>query len=211
MKEEFDEFLNDSKLHIKTTGRDDRYSNRMTYAYEPTTYTVLKRIAESGLIEKEDVLLDYGCGLGRVPIYMHDSLGCKCIGIEIVPTFFQQTCDNIRQYLKEQSKKAKRKVDDQFLTASCIRAEEYEVPSDVTACFFFNPFDISIMRNVVQRLKASYNLCPRNIKLFIYYPQSEYVAFLSTVPEISFLDEIDCTDLFEPLDERNRVVIYEFI
>lgn len=52
----------DKLLHIKTTGRDDSNSDQYRYPYEPTPYKALERFANSGLIRKEDVVLDYGCG-----------------------------------------------------------------------------------------------------------------------------------------------------
>ena len=42
----------------------------------------------------------------------------------------------------------------------------------------------------------------RTMRLFFYYPQDEYVAFLMGV-------DIDCVDLFAENDDRNRVLIFE--
>ena len=56
------EFLIDAKLHIDTIVRDDQYSDTYRYPYEPTAYAVLERIAESGYITKNDLLIDYGSG-----------------------------------------------------------------------------------------------------------------------------------------------------
>ena len=56
-------------LQIKTTGRDDSYADQYNYPYEPTPYSVLERLANSGLIRKKDVVLDYGCGKGRVDFF----------------------------------------------------------------------------------------------------------------------------------------------
>lgn len=52
----------DKLLQIKTSGRDDSNSDQYRYPYEPTPYSVLERLANSGLIRKKDVVLDYGCG-----------------------------------------------------------------------------------------------------------------------------------------------------
>lgn len=38
---------------------------------EPTPYCVLERLANSGLIRKKDVVLDYGCGKGRVDFFLY--------------------------------------------------------------------------------------------------------------------------------------------
>lgn len=61
-----DENTWDKLLKIKTTGRDDSNSDQYRYPYEPTPYCVLERLANSGLIRKKDVVLDYGCGKGSV-------------------------------------------------------------------------------------------------------------------------------------------------
>lgn len=42
----------------------------------------------------------------------------------------------------------------------------------------------------------------RTMRLFFYYPQDEYVAFLMGV-------DIDRVDLFAENDDRNRVLIFE--
>lgn len=70
MKSDFEDYLTDAKLHIETTGRDESCADPHIYPYEATSYTVLDRQIGSGLIRKNDCLLDYGCGKGRVPIYV---------------------------------------------------------------------------------------------------------------------------------------------
>ncbi len=64
----------DKLLKIKTTGRDDSHSDTYKYPYEPTPYAVLERLANSGLITKKDVLLDYGSGKGRVEFFLSCSI-----------------------------------------------------------------------------------------------------------------------------------------
>lgn len=46
----------DKLLKIKTTGRDDSHSDQYRYPYEPTSYMVLERLANSGLIRKNNTL-----------------------------------------------------------------------------------------------------------------------------------------------------------
>ncbi len=60
----------DKLLHIKTMGRDDSQSDQYRYPYEPTPYSVLQRLANTGLIRKNNMLLDYGCGKGRVDFFL---------------------------------------------------------------------------------------------------------------------------------------------
>ena len=61
----------DNLLHIRTTGRDDSHSDQYRYPYEPTPYSVLERLANSGYIGKKNTVIDYGCGKGRVDFFWH--------------------------------------------------------------------------------------------------------------------------------------------
>ena len=49
----------DKMLKIKTTGRDDSHADAFCYPYEPTPYCVLERLANSGLIQKKQKVLDW--------------------------------------------------------------------------------------------------------------------------------------------------------
>ena len=49
---------------------------------------------------------------------------------------------------------------------------------------------------------------PREILLFFYYPSDEYVGWLMTVDELMFVDEIDCRDLFEGENGRERILVF---
>lgn len=42
----------DKLLHIHTMGRDDSRSDQYRYPYEPTPYSVLERLANTGYIQK---------------------------------------------------------------------------------------------------------------------------------------------------------------
>ena len=71
MNEEKNETRWDRLLAVRTTGRDDTNADQYRYPYEPTPYSVLERLANSGLIRKENTLLDYGCGKERVDFLCH--------------------------------------------------------------------------------------------------------------------------------------------
>lgn len=199
---DFDEFLCDAELHIDTIGRDEKYSNAHAHPYEPTTYSVLERLTESGLIGADDHLIDYGSGKGRVPIYMNHKIGCRVTGVECMEEFCQDALHNLEKY-KDGEADAGTNIG--FV---CARAQDYPVPDDVTSAFFFNPFSVSIMRSVLDRILESYDRNPRYIRMFFYYPSDAYIAYLSCVDEVMFEDEIDCTDLFKENDPRNRVIIF---
>ena len=59
------------------------------------------------------------------------------------------------------------------------------------------------------RIMESYYEHPRQILCFFYYPSDEYISYLMTVEELEFLDEIDCQDLFEGKNHRERILVFQ--
>ena len=59
------------------------------------------------------------------------------------------------------------------------------------------------------RILESYYETPRELKLFFYFPSPEYISYLMTVEELSFYDEIYCSDLFEENLEREKIMVFQ--
>ena len=188
----------DKLLKIRTTGRDDSRSDQYRYPYEPTPYSVLERLANSGYIRKKNVLLDYGCGKGRVELFMAYQTRCHAIGIEYDDRIFETACENKNSGISGER-----------TTFLLENAEHYQIPTEVDRVFFFNPFSIEILRKVIAAVTASCYENPRELLLFFYYPQDEYISYLMTVDELMFVDEIDCRDLFDGENPRERIVIFK--
>ncbi len=198
----FDDFLEDAKLGIETTGRDNSCETPNVLAYEPTTYTVLDRIITQGNITADDHIVDYGSGKGRVCIFLSDRTGCRSTGIELVKKFHEKACANLAAYRKN----AKKEVDIDFIN---VKAQDYDLPDTADVLFFFNPFSHKTFGAVIRKVLESYERVQRHIRIFIYYPQDAFIALLSGISEVMFYDEIDCGDLFSEEDDRNRVMIFE--
>lgn len=190
----------DKLLHIKTTGRDDSRADQYRYPYEPTPYSVLERLANSGYITKKNSLVDYGCGKGRVDFFLSYQTRCKAIGVEYDERIHASAMEN-----KVSAVSGGRT---QFVLGS---AENYEVPEEADRFYFFNPFSVELLQKVMSRIEDSYYANPREMLLFFYYPSDEYVAYLMTKDEVSFFDEVDCRDLFEGDNEREKVLIFEYM
>lgn len=187
----------DKLLRIKTSGRDDSHSDQYCFPYEPTPYCVLERLAFCGYIGKKNTLLDYGCGKGRVDFFLSYQTRCKSIGIEYDERIYSNAIDN-----KKSAASAGRT---NFLLQN---AETYVVPGEADRVYFFNPFSVEILQSVLERVAESYYDNPREILFFFYYPSDEYVSYLMTVDRLTFMDEIDCKDLFEGNDSRERILVF---
>lgn len=187
----------DKKLKIHTTGRDDSHEDEYHYPYEPTPYSVLERLSKSGYINHDNEVIDFGCGKGRVGFFLNHELRCSVIGLEYDEKIYKQAKKNQETFARKQG-----------IKIVCASAEEYEI--ECADCFyFFNPFSVEILRAVMGKIRDSYYQDPREMKLFFYYPNDEYLSYLMTEDLLMFEDEIDCRDLFEGENEREKILIFE--
>ena len=180
----------DKRLRIRTVGREDE-DNPHYSPYEPTPYAVLQRLADSGHIRRRDHLLDYGCGKGRVAFFMASTVGCRATGIDHSRKLIDMAKEN---------RKASRLGDRVML--KCSLAEQYEA-RDENVFFFFNPFSGKVFESVVRRLATR-----GSGKLILYYPSEEYIALLDHTPEVERIDTIDCDDLFNGKNQRERIEVF---
>ena len=194
MKEDKNESRWDKLLNIRTMGRDDTHADQYRYPYEPTPYSVLERLANAGYIRKGNILLDYGCGKGRVDFFLSYQTRCKSIGIEYDERIYEKAAEN-----------KKDAVSSGRVEIELANAEEFAVPETADCMYFFNPFSVEILRKVMARILESYYAEPRRIQLFFYYPSDEYISYLMTVEELMFIDEIVCMDLFPGEDQERRL------
>ena len=187
----------DKLLQIRTCGRDETNADEYHHPYEPTPYKVLGRLAKSGFFGQGDVVLDYGCGKGRVGFFLSYRTKARTVGIEYDEHIYKDALENRKSTI------SRGKPD--FVMS---RAEEYKVPPEVNRCYFFNPFSAEILHKVMARVLASWYENPREVFLFFYYPADEYISYLMAVDELEFYDEIECDDLFQGSDPRERIMIF---
>ena len=187
----------DKLLQIRTGGRDETNADEYHHPYEPTPYCILERLAGSGFFGEKDVILDYGCGKGRVGFFLSYRTKARTVGIEYDARIYADALENRRNTLS--------RVKPEFVLTP---AEAYEVPPEVNRCYFFNPFSVEILHKVMARIIESWYEAPREIFLFFYYPSDEFLAFLMMVEELDFYDEIECDDLFRG-DPRERILIFQ--
>lgn len=187
----------DKLLRIKTSGRDDSSADQYRYPYEPTPYSVLERLAGKGYVGKRDVVLDYGCGKGRVDFFLSYQTKARTVGVEYDERIYRSAVNNGKSAVSASK-------------ASFVHgnAETYAVPTEVNRCYFFNPFSVEILQRVIGRITESYYEAPREILLFFYYPSDEYLLYLLTHDSLQPFGEIDCRDLFDGDDVRERIVIF---
>ena len=174
--------------------KDDKNHSR----YEPTSYTVLERLARSRWISREDVVVDYGCGKGRVGFYLNHVLGCRTIGVEYDEKLCLSARENLRAYTGSRD----------AIEFACANAEAWAVPREASCFYFFNPFSVKILQGVLGRILESWYEFPREMKLFFYYMLDGTRSFMMAQDAFSYAGEVDCGDCFHNADEKERIVIF---
>ena len=185
----------DKALRIQTVGREDETGAKYM-PYEPTPYSVLERMADSGFIRPDDRLLDYGCGKGRVALFLAARIGCRATGVD--------HSDKLVAMAEANRAASACAAPVRFVRASAERHE----PRGENVFFFFNPFSADVLRVVLRRIERAH---AADARLIVYYPSMEYEACLAEAGWLRRVGEIDCRDLFDGDNPRERVLVYDAV
>jgi SAM-dependent methyltransferase len=140
----FEESKNESLYGIKTSSL--KKSNSTDYFhYQGAGYLILFRIFEKIYKQTHNyTFVDIGCGMGR-PCFVAESYGYKNItGIDLDLELINEAKLNLtRRLLKNKSSK----ID--FIH---VNAMEYNYKNEPTVYFLFNPFNESVLKNVLAKI-----------------------------------------------------------
>lgn len=178
------ERMYDRTLHIKTVGLREWGKNVTAYnRYEATPYVALNKLFEHYRFNKDDRLVDFGCGRGRVAFYVHHHFQIPVTGVEAHDKTFEEALKNKETYMK----KMKRNVLINFVYAL---AEQYEIDKEENCFYFFNPFSLKIFKRVIRNILTSVKEHKREIDLILYYPLPEFKEFLKIHTSFKKLNKI---------------------
>ena len=131
--------------------------------YVPTEWRVLRTLFPPGSLGPDDVLLDYGCGRGRVAIWAASQFPLRrVVGIDRDEGLTATARANLERW------RGPRRCTD--VTFTCADAGGFEVPDDVTVVYLFNPFMGDVFRRAVARLGESLVRAPRTLRIVYFYP-----------------------------------------
>ena len=182
----------DERLGVSTEGVDYSVEDSKNYGYDPTPYCVLEALLGLGLIDEDSVVVDYGCGKGRVGFFLASQTGCRVIGIDRSLKLLEVAEDNLERYSG--------RGDVVFV---CSDARNF-IPDGANCLYFFNPFSTSVFRDVLERISESYKRNPREILIIFYYSTIEYRLYLPTEPHLELLKslEFSSVEVNGPADAR---------
>ncbi len=127
--------------------------------YVPLPYRVLHRIFRKLEIRRgsAEVLLDMGCGMGRVLAVASRYPFSRVVGVEISPGL----CAVARMNLSNCQPRARCR-DFEVVNANAL---SYSLPGDVSVVFFYNPFRGETLRRVIENIRQSLVERPRGLRI----------------------------------------------
>lgn len=195
LEQQFEKLLN-----IQTEGFQYGFpKDAMYHRYEPTPYDALEQLFEQYELPSRAQVVDFGCGKGRVPIYIHWKFKIPTVGVEMDQKFFIEAEHNLQNYIQGIKKKFVPVRIEQMI------AERYKIAKSENVFFFFNPFSIHIFRQVIANILSSYEKNPRTMDIVMYYPTSDYLYHLALNTPFEELIEIRLEGYS---NENERLCIY---
>ena len=133
--------------------------------YFPSSYFILREVFCSGSVDYKDrVVVDYGCGLGRALMFF-STLPCKrIVGIELSSSLAAGAVANLTALYRRRGKTTPQW---EVITGD---ARRFAVPDDATVFYFFNPFDASVLRDVIGKIAESARRVPRRCTIVYANP-----------------------------------------
>ena len=112
--------------------------------YEPIMYECLDALFRKLPVSKNDVLIDYGSGKGRVVIEACRYPFQKIIGVEYEKQLVEQSLENIKNFNPTL-------LDHKLEIVHCD-AQQYDIPASTSHIFIWNSFVGSVLENVAKKI-----------------------------------------------------------
>ena len=166
-------------------------SSEQNHHYQGASYYILFSLFHKLPPEiKQNPFIDFGCGKGRA-LFVAEQCGfTNLIGVDIAKELIDDATENLAGYnLKNKSSQIS------FLFQD---ATKYQIPSNASVFYFFNPFGADIMQLVIDNLKQSVK----------QYPRTMYCLYLNPKYK-SVFEKNGFTVLFEEKNKRYlEAVVY---
>ena len=147
----------DRANNVQTSGYDD-------LRYEPTPTSVFDRLMASIQVDFEETsFIDIGSGKAKVLLLAARYPFRKIIGIEKYEDLHRLGEDNLGRASLSGRRCA-------HIETHCIDACDFEFPNEPTLLYFFNPFPLEVLRQVLTNLEASLRRAPRALTVVFYAP-----------------------------------------
>jgi SAM-dependent methyltransferase len=151
-----DGFVAKSELRRTAVGG----SRNLGSSYMPTNTMSFRRFLKVAIGKPTGRFVDYGCGRGRVVLLAALHGFQAATGVEHDPLLAAQAIDNVKAFRQRT----------ELLTTTDIvihmgDAARWTVPDDTTVAYFYNPFALPVIEQVLDAIDQSIARRPRGVSL----------------------------------------------
>lgn len=154
----------DERLGIETAKRvsdDELYAlDSRRVPYEASPWLALRRGLAGCRIGPDDVLIDLGCGKGRVLVLAARYPFRRVVGVELSPELAHVARANLAR--------APRSCGE--VEVVCADVKDYGLPDDVTIIYMYNPFRGEIFSRALAAIVESLERAPRRVTILYRSP-----------------------------------------
>lgn len=141
--------------------------------YKPTNAAALRKLLSRLDLRGERILLDVGCGKGRVMMVAAELGFDVARGVEFSPRLAAVTTGNLNIYMRLRQPQTRFEVE-------CADIRNHRLRDDETLIYLFNPFGRETTARVVDLIEASLRRRPR--RLHFIYRAPEHRSLIDASP-----------------------------
>jgi SAM-dependent methyltransferase len=123
---------------------------------------------------QEFTFIDIGSGKGRALLMAADFPFRRVLGVELLPELHRIAQENINNYRSDSQQCF-------ALESVCADAREFELPTEPTLLYLFNPLPEAGLSRLLENLERSFKKDPRPIYLLYHNPLLEHALAQSPV------------------------------
>lgn len=133
--------------------------------YQPSRIVPLRILFQriKPLAPPESVLVDFGCGKGRVLLIAAERGIKQARGIE----YARELCETAKRNCAEYRRRLKTDASFEIIESDVL---DYKLRPDENIFFFYNPFDAFILNKILDHIEASLEQAPRKIMIVYLNP-----------------------------------------
>lgn len=144
----------DTRGRIVTENKISLYRDESNYSAAP--YIVTRKVLLNLSPSKDDVLMDYGCGKGRIVCFAAAQTSVnRVVGVELYKHLYDAALANINNL---NNKKAE-------IDVFHADAVNFTAIDNVTIFIIFNPFREKTLEKVLKNIESSLKINPRTIHI----------------------------------------------
>jgi len=165
IRERFEDLIHGRALDTAEDNDQPQHLHADRLPYRVSSWRYLPSVLKASDVSPDDVFLDLGAGKGRVVYQAARYPFRRVIGVEISPLFTVVARQNLAR--------KRRKLRCREIELITMDAAEYDIPDDVTVVYLYHPFGGETFAKVVERLAASLDRRPRQVRVIYAWPKHE--------------------------------------